>query len=204
MPISSETTTPIRQLRALHDSEGLVVYQAYLPAIADAALAAGRFVPPFRLDRMSWIKPSFRWMMYRSGWAAKAGQLRVLAVTIRRGGFDAALARSCSTHHDPDSGESRDAWNLRSAAADVLVQWDPERGPDLAPLPFRTIQVGLRGDALRSYASDWLLGIEDVTARAHELGRLLAGDGADAVAAVAPLEPPYPLPDEAALAVGAG
>jgi hypothetical protein len=67
---------------ALHDDETLVVYQAYSPAIAEPALAEGTFVEPFRRERMTWIKPSFLWMMYRSGWATKPGQERVLAITI--------------------------------------------------------------------------------------------------------------------------
>ena len=49
-------------------------------AIADPALAAQRFVPPFSVGRMTWIKPSFLWMAYRSGWGRKEGQERVLAV----------------------------------------------------------------------------------------------------------------------------
>ncbi|WP_141653813.1 DUF4291 family protein, partial [Erwinia billingiae] len=27
--------------------------------------------PPFSMTRMTWIKPSFLWMMYRSGWGMK-------------------------------------------------------------------------------------------------------------------------------------
>jgi hypothetical protein len=42
-----------RQVRARHDDETLVVYQAYSPAIAEPVLAAGTFVSPFRRERMS-------------------------------------------------------------------------------------------------------------------------------------------------------
>ena len=52
-----------REIRSDYDRETIVVYQAYAPAIADAALAAGRFVPPFSFGRMTWIKPSFLWLM---------------------------------------------------------------------------------------------------------------------------------------------
>jgi hypothetical protein len=70
------------------------VYQAYSPEIADAAVRAGTFVPPFSLDRMTWIKPSFGWMMHRCGWATKPGQERVLAIQISRAGFEWALAHT--------------------------------------------------------------------------------------------------------------
>jgi len=65
---------PERQIRAVFDEQTIRVYQAYGDAIADPALKAGTFVPPFSMTRMSWIKPSFLWMMYRSGWGTKPGQ----------------------------------------------------------------------------------------------------------------------------------
>ena len=43
---------------------------------------------------MTWIKPSFLWMMYRCGWGLKEGQETVLAVEITREGFEWAL-RAC-------------------------------------------------------------------------------------------------------------
>ena len=46
------------------------------------------------MERMTWIKPSFLWMMYRCGYARKEGQERVLAVRITREGFDWAVAHA--------------------------------------------------------------------------------------------------------------
>ena len=54
-----------RQIRATFDDDTITVYQAYCPEIANAAVAAGTFVAPWSSDRMTWIKPSFLWMMYR-------------------------------------------------------------------------------------------------------------------------------------------
>ena len=51
---------PEKQIRAVYGEKTIRVYQAYNHAIADTALDAGRFVsPPFKLTRMTWIKPSF-------------------------------------------------------------------------------------------------------------------------------------------------
>src|SRR3954451_24919231 len=104
-------TPPQRQGRARHDDETLVVYQAYAPLIAEPAVAAGRFVSPFTRDRMTWIKPSFLWMMYRCGWATKPGQERVVAVEITRTGFEWALTHACLSHYDPDLHSDRGAWS---------------------------------------------------------------------------------------------
>jgi len=81
----------IFEIRADYDRDGIVVYQAYGRAIGEPAVAAGRFVPPFSRDRMTWIKPSFLWLMGRSGWAGKPGQEMVLAVRITREGWEKAL-----------------------------------------------------------------------------------------------------------------
>ena len=65
--------------------------------------AHGTFVsPPFKMSRMTWIKPSFLWMMYRAGWGYKdAGQRRILAIDITREGFQWALEHSCPSHPEP-------------------------------------------------------------------------------------------------------
>lgn len=59
---------------------------------------------------MTWIKPSFLWMMYRCGWAAKADQETVLAVEITREGFDHALRHACLSHFEHGTHTDREAW----------------------------------------------------------------------------------------------
>ncbi|WP_433633083.1 DUF4291 family protein [Nocardia sp. CA-120079] len=69
-----DVSAPTRQIRASYDDSTVAVYQAYSPQIAEPAVAAGTFVSPFKRERMTWIKPSFLWMMYRCGWGRKPGQ----------------------------------------------------------------------------------------------------------------------------------
>ena len=99
--MDAPVTPPPRQVRAVFDAETVIVYQAYGHEIADAALAAGTFIAPFSMNRMTWIKPSFLWMMHRCGWASKPGQGRVLAIRMSRSGFEAALGESCLSHFGP-------------------------------------------------------------------------------------------------------
>jgi len=47
-----------REIRAVYDDATITVYQAYREEIGRPALACGRFVPPFSLNRMTWIKPN--------------------------------------------------------------------------------------------------------------------------------------------------
>lgn len=127
-----------RQVRARYSPDTITVYQAYPPQIAVSAVAAGRFVAPFKRDRMTWIKPSFLWMMYRCGWATKPGQEQVLAVEVTRAGLEWALARACLSHYDRHLHESRTDWSRRLKTSPVRVQWDPERSLQLQALPYRT------------------------------------------------------------------
>ncbi len=60
-----------RQLLAQFDDDTIVVYQAYRPEIGHYTAQHGRFGGGFSFERMSWIKPNFLWMMYRSGWGTK-------------------------------------------------------------------------------------------------------------------------------------
>ena len=94
------------EIRADYDRDTIAIYQAYSPAIADAALKASRFVSPFSFHRMTWIKPSFLWLMHRSHWGQKGGQERVLAVRIKRTGWERGLSLAVLTSFVPPSGSS--------------------------------------------------------------------------------------------------
>lgn len=182
-------TPPTRQVRAVFDDHTITVYQAYSPAIAIPAVAAGTFlVTPFKLDRMTWIKPSFLWMMYRSGWGTKPGQERILSIQITRAGFEEALSLACLTHFDPHLYPDHAAWEKRKQASPVRVQWDPERTIELEPLPWRSLQIGLGGTAAYDYVNHWITNITDITEHAQVLRHTATRNPS-----LLPPEQPYPL-----------
>jgi hypothetical protein len=194
-----------RQIRAVYDDDDTVtVYQAYSPAIAVPAVRAGRFVPPFKRERMTWIKPSFLWMMYRCGWATKPGQEHVLAVSITRAGFEWALANAALSHYERDLHPDRVTWQRELKRAPVRVQWDPERDLRLRELPYRSLQLGLGGAAVPLYADEWTTGITDVTGLVREIRGHLDDNDETRAAALLPPERPYPLPEQIAARINAG
>lgn len=152
-----------RHILAHFDAESVVVYQAFRAAIADEAVALQRFGPSFGLGRMSWIKPNFLWMMFRSGWATKANQERVLAIRLRRPFFEAVLGSAVASSHDPRAWPSRQAWQEAVRSSEVRLQWDPDHEPSGNPVDRRAIQLGLRGTTLSTFASSAIVAIEDVT-----------------------------------------
>lgn len=181
------------EIRANYDRETIVVYQAYGDAIADPALRAQTFVAPFSFGRMTWIKPSFRWLMHRSNWGHKKGQERTLAVRIRRSGWDEALKLGVLTSPEGDVFGDREVWRRAFAEATVHVQWDTERSLRGAALDHYSIQVGLSRHVVERFTSEWIVRIEDLTPTVKTLrGQLDAGRGTSVTRRVPP-ERVYPL-----------
>jgi len=152
-----------RHILAQFDAESVVVYQAYRPEIGRFAARHGYFGGGFGMGRMSWIKPNFLWMMYRSGWGVTENQEVTLAVRLRRDAFDGILRQAVHSSFDPEVYKTHESWKRAVAGSDVRLQWDPDHGPSGAPLERRAIQLGLRGDVLAGYAREWLLDVEDVS-----------------------------------------
>lgn len=185
---------PQHEIRADYDARTIVVYQAYARAIAGPAAAAKRFVPPFSLGRMTWIKPSFLWLMERSNWAQKPGQEHILAVRISREGWEEALAAGVLTSFDRQTHGDRDRWEREFAEARVHVQWDPERSLRGASLDHDSIQVGLSRHVIEQFVETWTVDITDITPLVRKLHALVREGREDRVRPLLPRERPYPAP----------
>ena len=187
------SSIPSHQIRAVYDDRTIRVYQAYRDEIADTALANGTFVcPPFSMTRMTWVKPSFLWMMYRAGWGFKdPGQNRILAIDITRDGSEWALRHACSSHRD--SSMPQEEWTRFKSQHPVRVQWDPERDLLLNPLNHRSLQMGLEGEAVARYVHEWIVSIEEITLLAHQIHSLVNAGKLDDARAALPDEQVYPV-----------
>ncbi|GJC80302.1 hypothetical protein ColLi_03140 [Colletotrichum liriopes] len=162
---SHKSPIPFRQIRAHFDEQTITVYQAYNSTIATAAVAAQRLdaSPSFKLTRMTWIKPSWAWMLYRAGYSYKdPGQAHILALKMRHEDFVGLLRKGTLAHHGDGSKDG-----------EVRIQWDPERDVRLERLQHRSIQIGIPASICQEWALRGIVGIEDVTARARELKRVL-------------------------------
>jgi hypothetical protein len=163
--LEQEKTWPTegRHILAQYDEDSIIVYQAYRPSIGQFAAQHGYFGGEFRLTRMSWIKPNFLWMMYRSGWSTKSGQEVTLAVRLKRQFFEAVLEQAVPSHYDSDWYPNQAAWKQAVNLSLVRLQWDPDHDPAGAPLKRRAIQLGLRGEVLKEYARDAIIEIIDIS-----------------------------------------
>ena len=194
--------TSYREIRADYNRESIVVYQAYNDQIADRALEAGRFVTPFSFQRMTWIKPSFLWLMERSGWGTKPNQTRTLAVRISRNGWEAALNQGVLTAFEPGIHESVEHWRSQFKRATVHVQWDPERSLRGKKLEHRAIQVGIGRTVIAEFVSEWIQEISDLTELVNKLRRLRREGRYNQAKDLLPKEAVYPLAGPAAKNLG--
>lgn len=163
-----------RQILANFDNEGIIVYQAFNPSIAEEAVRLGTFGKGFNLERMTWIKPSFGWMLYRSGYATKHNQERILKIKLSHDGFLAILSQGIHTSFEPGLFKTEIDWQLALRRGEVRYQWDPDRDLQLRRLERRALQVGIRGSVVSNYVNHWILGIEDVTELAHTIKEAVA------------------------------
>ena len=181
------------EIRAQFDRETIVVYQAYSSVIADPALQRQRFVSPFSFQRMTWIKPSFLWLMHRSNWGRKRGQERTLAVHITRSGWERALQLAVLTHPEPSLFPDPTQWHEEFQQAEVHVQWDTERSLRGAGLNHFSIQVGIGRQRIHEFVEDWIVRIEDVTSTVAKMRDHLRKGDEKAAKRLLPPERVYPL-----------
>jgi hypothetical protein len=178
------------EIRADYDDSTIVVYQAFREEIAAPAVKYQKLVPPFSLDRMTWIKPSFLWMMERSGYGTKPGQEHILAIRITRAGWEEALRHAVLTSRS----ENREAL--------VRVQWDPERDIRSCKLSYRSIQVGLSRRIVHRYVDNWITQIRDLSELVARLRHLRKVEDYDQAERLLPRERSYPLTQDSRLNLG--
>lgn len=148
---------------ANYDESSIIVYQAFNERAAKQIVlnqnyhSEGCAASGVSMNRMTWIKPNFLWMMYRSGWSTKEGQERVLAIRITRSGFEEILSKAAI---------SRKTEEREPTKSDLVrLQWDPDREPngDKVDSGRRAIQLGLRGEAFMKFSREFILKIDDIT-----------------------------------------
>jgi hypothetical protein len=151
-----------RHILASFDEKSVIVYQAYRSSIGRFAVEHGFLGGEFSYSRMSWIKPNFLWMMYRSGWGTKPDQEVTLALRVRRDFFERVLSEAVQSSYS-DAFPTREAWASAVAASSVRLQWDPDHDPTGRPVERRALQLGLRGGMLEELGKHQLLEVVDMS-----------------------------------------
>ncbi|WP_173910387.1 DUF4291 domain-containing protein [Acinetobacter sp. Marseille-Q1618] len=181
------------EIRAVYDRDSITVYQAYNKNIAQLAVQHQKFVAPFSFQRMTWIKPSFLWLMGRSNWASKSGQEYILAIRIKRDFWEKALA--LSVHTDPTLSQQKNGalWLQDFENAHVHVQWDPERNLKSNKLEYRSIQIGISRFLIQEFNDAAILTIKDITPLVRKMAQFRRNGQYKHAEKLLPKERIYPL-----------
>ena len=155
-----------RHIMAQYDDQSIIVYQAYSSAIGHFAARHHYFGGDFSYSRMSWIKPNFLWMMYRSGWGTKPNQEVTLAIRLKRAYFDALLHEAVASSYSGTEFATREEWQRAVTNSDVRLQWDPDHNPSGEREERRAMQLGLRGQVL--HKGEAIISIEDISSLVAE------------------------------------
>mmetsp|Transcript_107169 Transcript_107169/g.185555 ORF Transcript_107169/g.185555 Transcript_107169/m.185555 type:complete len:385 (-) Transcript_107169:52-1206(-) len=181
------------------DAEGVYLYQAFCDEIADWALAHQHLGGPrFNTTRMTWAKPSFGWILYRSGYGHKPGQNRILKIKVPHHALAEILSHCSCVDTNKDTRSGRKAGKAEGES-NGRVQWDPERDMLSADgreprrmLRTRAIQIGLAGRLSQLYVQSAVC-VQDVTELAHRIchAHRSKKNAMDELLAALPDERPY-------------
>nr|WP_315033265.1 DUF4291 domain-containing protein [uncultured Chryseobacterium sp.] len=181
-------------IMAQYDDQKIVVYQSYKKAIGEFAVKNQYFGGGFSLERMTWIKPNFLWMMYRNGWGTKEGQECVLAIHLKLNAFKRYLENAIISSYQNNLGISREAWQEQVKESSVRLQWDPDHDPFGNKLERRAIQIGLRNEYIHSFAKEDIILIENISDFVQDQYQFVLNDDLDNL--VTPEEKPLLFDDE--------
>lgn len=160
MPMGESISDIVQTFDGEWDEEGVFVYQAFNDEIANYALEHQRFGgPKFNPTRMTWIKPSFAWVLYRSGYGYKKNQNRILKIKVPHC-IMAELLSQCECKEGGGGCKGRVQWD---PARDIMSSENKEPRKMLRK---RAIQIGLSKVLSQTYV-DHILSIQDVTELAH-------------------------------------
>jgi hypothetical protein len=153
-----------RQIIGCKEEENIIVYQAFNSAIANYAEANQRFGGnAYSFNRMSWIKPGFLWMMYRAGWACKEQQENILKITLPIIHFKTILQQATFSSFNSEVYATQENWKTELDKTSVRLQWDPDHDPYGNKQERKAIQIGMKGEVLKKFCSEWIVKIEDIT-----------------------------------------
>lgn len=152
----------VREIFAQYDRQCIRVYQAYNPIIAKEAISLQTFGENFDVNRMTWIKPSFLWLMHRSNWGTKKNQECILAIDVYQSKFNEILQKAVLTSPDSKSYTGIQ-WEKAFDETTVYCQWDSDRNINGNAINRAAIQIGLKRNTLREFLDTGICRIEDLT-----------------------------------------
>ena len=184
-----------------YDDESIIVYQAFNKKIGVDAVKYQKFEGclGYSESRMTWIKPNFLWIMFRSNWAKRTNQECILAIYLKRTAFERMLSQATLKGTKGtkvvEGTKTKKGEKIDRKYGRIRLQWDPDHLPNGEPYKFRrALQLGIKQVQTFINGED-IVKIVDVTYIA-ERGRELMSKNKDWESEfLIPKERVYPLTD---------
>jgi hypothetical protein len=86
-------------------------------------------------------------------------------------------------------------WKEKLNTTSVRIQWGPEKKLKLGNLNYKSIQIGVKGDALKKYIKDWIVQIDNITNLSKEIYNSISNTDIEKAKDKLPFKKVYPSPD---------
>jgi hypothetical protein len=167
---------------AQFDKDSVIVYQAFNDAIAKYAVDNQRFGgDSYDFGRITWLKPSFLWMMYYSGWARNENQENVLAIRVSKQGFEHILRHAVMSKFVRSIHSDQESWEKQLAQSGVHLRWESYHDLFGDKTERKAARIGLSGQELRRFNEEWILEIRNITDFVKEQQALVKASKLDKV-----------------------
>jgi len=188
-----------KNIFATYSKEYVTIYQAFGNNIADELLLYGKFGPSFSLNRTSWIKTSFLWMMHRSEWGTKINQERIFSIQLTKEGFDNILSQAVLTKFKPKIHGANSEWKKKFNTTNVLCQLDPDRDIYGRENQRKAVQLGLKNEILDMYVNDFIVDFVEITYDVRKYKKMISENNYNFCL---PEEKEYVINDNVAMEIG--
>lgn len=152
-----------KEIYACYDNKYIRLYMACSKEVAEEADKLGKFGEMYNKNKMTWVNPSFLWIMERSHWGRKKNQERILAVDLLREGFDGLLEQAVLTSNESCVYKTAEEWEKAYEEADVYCQWDADKNVYGSSIDKMALQIGIKGRALNSFLDNYIVDLFDIT-----------------------------------------
>ena len=117
----------------------------------------------------------------------------IAKIKLSHNAFLEILSNTVPSQFDNLRYENEISWKSNFEKSDIIHQWDPDRTLDGRKLERKAIQIGLRGEAIKKYVNEWIIGVEDVTELSKEIFTAVKL-GEESIDAIPELRE-YPIPE---------
>lgn len=121
-----------------------------------------------------------------------------MAIETTREGFEWASTTltHAMSHHTAGDGTDHEEWQRKLQSSPVRVQRVLERDLSLRSLDYRSIQIGLSGEAVGKYFGEWVVSTTDMTNTMRKVDQYLKEGRFDAAKECLPEEEIHFLPGD--------